>query len=175
MAEELEQELLELEQYIRDLWEFLPIPLIYFNPQGMVMDVSAALERLFHVKKEDIITRSLASYFEDQKVYQQILNEAENKQSVTDIQARLRLSTETVIDANLSVQMRRDENGKSIGYFLAINDLTNFVRMQADLKTRINDLKEFSDLAVGRELKMIELEKEVNQLLKDMGKAPKFK
>ncbi|OGC10323.1 hypothetical protein A3D23_06870 [candidate division WOR-1 bacterium RIFCSPHIGHO2_02_FULL_53_26] len=49
-------------------------------------------------------------------------------------------------------------------------------RRQAEeqLQVRVKELEEFNKLVVGRELKMVELEKEVNSLLKELGREPKY-
>ena len=51
------------------------------------------------------------------------------------------------------------------------------VRKQVEekLRSRNKELELFHDVTVGRELKMIELKKEVNELLEKSGKKPKYK
>ena len=56
----------------------------------------------------------------------------------------------------------------------AFRDITERKRMEAKLKEEMKDIKVINDLAVGRELKMIELEKEINALLKELGRNPKY-
>ena len=46
---------------------------------------------------------------------------------------------------------------------------------EAALKQRIEELEKFNELSVGRELKMIELKKEVNSLLIRLGEREKYK
>lgn len=48
-------------------------------------------------------------------------------------------------------------------------------RAEEKLKKRLEELEIFHKATVGRELKMIELEKEVNSLLKELGREPKYK
>jgi hypothetical protein len=43
------------------------------------------------------------------------------------------------------------------------------------LKEKIEELERFNDLSVGRELKMIDLKKEVNQLLLKLGEKEKYR
>jgi methyl-accepting chemotaxis protein len=43
-----------------------------------------------------------------------------------------------------------------------------------DLEKKVAELEEFHDLTVGRELKMIELEKETNALLAELGREPRY-
>lgn len=51
------------------------------------------------------------------------------------------------------------------------------IRREAEeaLQKKMDELQRFYDLTVGRELKMIELKKEINELLKQMGKEEKYK
>ncbi len=58
----------------------------------------------------------------------------------------------------------KDKNGRVIKLFGTVQDITDRRRAEKELEDKINELKEFHDLAVGRELKMIELEKEIERL-----------
>ncbi len=48
-------------------------------------------------------------------------------------------------------------------------------RMEEKLISRNKELEIFNEVTVDRELKMIELKKEINELLKKSGKKPKYK
>jgi hypothetical protein len=47
-------------------------------------------------------------------------------------------------------------------------------RAEVALMKKMDELERFHRLTVGRELAMVELKKEVNLLLKEMGKEPKY-
>jgi len=53
-------------------------------------------------------------------------------------------------------------------------DITDRRQAEEALKTKIDELERFQNLTVGRESAMIELKKEVNELLKRNGQAPKY-
>ena len=57
----------------------------------------------------------------------------------------------------------------------AIKKWELFREKEAALKQKIEELEKFNELSVGRELKMIELKKEVNELLKRLGVKEKYK
>ncbi|MFH1684053.1 MAG: PAS domain-containing protein [Candidatus Margulisiibacteriota bacterium] len=65
----------------------------------------------------------------------------------------------------------KGEVERVIGIMLNITE-----RKQAEekLREKVAELEEFHNLAVGRELKMIEMEKEVNALLKELGREQKY-
>jgi len=55
-----------------------------------------------------------------------------------------------------------------------ISDITERHKAQEELKRTASELKEMNDIMVGRELKMTELKEEINKLLKECGKEPKY-
>jgi PAS domain S-box-containing protein len=62
-----------------------------------------------------------------------------------------------------------------ITHFLAVKeDITERKKAEALLRKKMDELERFHRLTVGRELTMIELKKEVNTLLKQMGKEAKY-
>jgi PAS domain S-box-containing protein len=54
-------------------------------------------------------------------------------------------------------------------------DITERKAAEEELKKRAGELEKFNKLAVSRELKMIELKKEINALLGELGKEPGYK
>jgi PAS domain S-box-containing protein len=58
------------------------------------------------------------------------------------------------------------------GYTIDITELKNNEKL---LNAKIEEMSNFQHLTVGRELKMIELKKEINELLKELGRNEKYK
>ena len=54
-------------------------------------------------------------------------------------------------------------------------DITKRKAAEEEIRKKTDELEKFNSLAVGRELKMIELKKEINALLEESGKAPVYK
>jgi menaquinone-dependent protoporphyrinogen IX oxidase len=46
--------------------------------------------------------------------------------------------------------------------------------MEEDLKRNVEELEQFSKLAIGREIKMIQLKKEINEYLNKQGLEGKY-
>ena len=55
------------------------------------------------------------------------------------------------------------------------SDITEHKAANEQIKKKAYELEKFNKLAVGRELKMIELKKEINALVDDAGKGPRYK
>ena len=55
-----------------------------------------------------------------------------------------------------------------------VRDISERKRMEKELREKIEELERFYQLAVDRELRMVELKKEINGLLKKCGEEPKY-
>ncbi len=69
-----------------------------------------------------------------------------------------------------------NEKGEIVNAVECIIDITDRMKFEEETKKRMKELEEFYDMAVGRELKMIELKKEIERLkeeLRRMGKEVK--
>jgi len=64
-------------------------------------------------------------------------------------------------------------NGEKTILMTAI-DVSGMAKAEQAVKDKMTELEEFQKLTVGRELKMMELEKEVNALLKELGREAKY-
>jgi len=60
------------------------------------------------------------------------------------------------------------------GYIGHCFDITDRKNDEAEVNRKVKELKELNDLMIDRELKMVELKKEINQLTKESGKPEKY-
>jgi len=67
-----------------------------------------------------------------------------------------------------------DENGELMGYRGIDEDITERKRTEGELKQKLKELETFYDIGTKRELKMIQLKKEINQLCKKYGESPRY-
>ena len=54
-------------------------------------------------------------------------------------------------------------------------DITDRKHMEEELRRNVEELEQFSKLAIGREIKMIQLKQEVNEILRQLGQVEKYK
>ena len=79
---------------------------------------------------------------------------------------RHRNGHETLTEVLYNASVYRDAAGKVLGVFAAARDVTEQMQAQRESTERLADLERFQRLTVGRELKMIELKKEIEYLRK---------
>jgi hypothetical protein len=72
-------------------------------------------------------------------------------------------------------KLEYDSEDRPIKMIGTISDITWRKRSEEELNNKLEELQRFQKLTVGREINMIELKKEVNELLKMSGKEEKYK
>lgn len=71
-----------------------------------------------------------------------------------------------------STPIQKDQ--KIIGAVVTFSDVTKRKQMEDELIQHVEGLERFSNLAVGREMTMIDLKKEVNRMCHELGQDPKY-
>lgn len=68
----------------------------------------------------------------------------------------------------------KDGNGNVIEVIKIARDITDRVKKENELNRKNKELEGFNSLAVGRELKMVELKRRINSLLEELDREPGF-
>jgi len=147
--------------------------LVAISPGGKITDANEATVRLTGVPREKLIGTSFSKYFTDprraQAIYEQVLSEG----TATDYPLTMRHHDghQTFTEVLYNASVYRDPEGRVLGVFAAARDVTTQVQaqkaiaeQQAREQERLAELERFQRLTVGRELKMIELKKELEYL-----------
>jgi PAS domain S-box-containing protein len=160
-------------QYARSLIEASLDPLVTISPEGKITDVNEATVRVTGVSRDGLIGTDFANYFsEPEKAgegYKQVLA----KGYVMDYPLTIRHSDGKLTDVLYNASLYKDVAGQVLGIFAAARDITAQKKAEAQVAEqrareleRLAELERFQKLTVGRELKMIELKKEISELKK---------
>lgn len=110
---------------------------------------------------------------------QSVWNKLKQKGIIKNIEAKFKTSKkDLVIPVDISCSLIREKNGKTAGYVFITKDIRKMRKMvqelsdktksqeaiKIDLDNKIEQLEKFQKMAVGRELKMIELKSEIKKL-----------
>jgi PAS domain S-box-containing protein len=167
-------------QYARSLIEASLDPLVTISPEGKITDVNEATIKVTGIPRDRLIGTDFSNYFTEpenaRKGYEQVFA----KGSVTDYPLTIRHKDGRLTDVLYNASVYRDAQGKVLGVFAAARDVTAQreaeskiaeQRARDELRTRelerLAELERFQKLTVGRELKMIELKKEIEELRKE--------
>lgn len=159
------EDLKRIESHTEDLWHFLPIPVCLANPVFNIVNASRALEETSGYKGIEIIGESLKNFL---KNFEEVKKELSLKETIFGKEAIFLTREKREIPVNLSAKTRKDEKGDISGYFFAFIDLRAIKEKERELKEKVKELERFNRLAVGREVKMVELKKEIARLKKEI-------
>ncbi len=164
-------------QYARGLIEADPDPLGMISPDGTVLDVNEATVKATGVPRDELIGTDFSQYFADPGAARKGVRWAFEHGSLTDGRLTVRHRDGTLTDLLCNATVYRDINGEVLGVLTSARDVTiqmqaqrEMAEQQAKELDRMKELETFRKLALGRELKMIELKKEV-EYLRQLGPA----
>ena len=160
-------------EYARSLIEASLDPLVTISPEGKITDVNEATIKVTGVDSQDLIGTDFSDYFTEpdtaRKGYQRVFAEG----SVTDYPLTIRHRDGGLTDVLYNASVYRDAAGEVAGVFAAARDVTAQRQAEAEIAEqrakeleRLAELERFQKLTVGRELKMIELKKQIGELQK---------
>jgi PAS domain S-box-containing protein len=147
--------------------------LVSISPEGMITDVNEATTKVTGVPRGELIGTAFSDCFTEpdkaNEIYQRVFAEG----MAVDYPLTMRHRDGTLTEVLYNASVYRDITGKVLGVFAAARDVTKQMQAQAEIAgqldrelQRLVELEQFQRLTVGRELKMIELKKEIESLLK---------
>jgi PAS domain S-box-containing protein len=158
-------------RYARSLLEASLDPLVTISPEGKITDVNEATIKVTGVSRDQLVGTDFSVYFtapeQAREGYQQVFA----KGSVTDYPLTIRHRDGRLTDVLYNASVYKDARGNVLGVFAAARDMTAQKRAETEIAEqrhkeleRLAELERFQKLTVGRELKMIELKKEIAEL-----------
>jgi len=147
--------------------------LVAISPEGLITDANEALVKATGVPREELIGTAFSDCFTEpekaEEIYQLVF--AEGMAVDYPLTLRHQDGHKTLTEVLYNASVYRDAGGKVLGVFAAARDVSHqmqaqrkIAQQQATALERLAELEQFQRLTVGRELKMIELKKEVESL-----------
>ena len=162
-------------QYARSLIEATMESLVAISPDGKITDTNEAMVKLTGIPADKLVGTSFSDYFTDPQEAEQVYQKVFEQGSVIDAPLTLRHVNEHESEREVlyNASVYRDANGATLGVVATARDITQQMQaqrekteQQAAEQNRLEELERFQQLTVGRELKMIELKKEIEYLRK---------
>jgi len=145
--------------------------LVAISPEGKITDVNDATVKVTGISREELIGTAFSACFTDPEkandIYQRVFADG----MAVDYPLTIRHRDGTVTEVLYNASVHRDASGNVLGVFAAARDVTKQNRAQKEVAVqrgkelaRLAELEQFHQLTVGRELRMIELKKEIERL-----------
>ncbi len=151
-------------------------PLVTISTEGKITDVNEATIKVTGVPREKMIGTDFSDYFTKPKEAREGYLQVFSKGFVTDYPLTIRDRNDRLTNVLDNASVYEDVRGVVIGVFAAARDVTGQKRAEAEVAEqrnkeleRLAELERFQKLTVGRELKMIELKKEIAELERSLA------
>jgi PAS domain S-box-containing protein len=173
------RELDKARAYAQSLIENAPDPVFVSDLAGKILQVNEAVSQLLGFRQDEVVEQSLSRFIseEETREFTAALREVVERGVTRNARLNPRSATGEVIPTSLNASALRDADGKVIGAIGVLRDMRAYEEVvrdleesKAELQEKILDLEKFEEVVVGRELKMIALEKELESLRGEVEK-----
>jgi PAS domain S-box-containing protein len=177
IRKKIEEELRETGEYLENLITHANAPIIVWDTNLKITRFNKAFESLTGFKACDVINKKIDILFPDdsrEKSMDHIRNTTTGKRwEVVEIPiANIEGSVKTVIWNSATIFDK--DRITPIAAIAQGQDITERINAEKQLNDKINELEKFNKLMVGRELKMVELKQEINDLCLLLGKPVRY-
>jgi PAS domain S-box-containing protein len=155
-----------------------PDPVFVSDLEGKILQANDAASELLGFRPAELVEQSLSRFIspEEAREFTAALREVVERGVTRNARLNPRSASGEVIPTTLNASALRDQDGNVIGAIGILRDMREYLKVvrdleesKAELQEKILDLEKFEEVVVGRELKMIALEKEAEKLRKENG------
>jgi PAS domain S-box-containing protein len=173
------RELDKARAYAERLIEDAPDPVFVSDLDGKIIQANEAVSQLLGFRKDEVVEQSLSRFISpaETREFTAALREVVERGVTRNARLNPRSASGEVIPTTLNASGLRDPDGRVIGAIGILRDMRAYEQVvrdleqsKAELTEKILDLEKFEEVVVGRELKMIALEKELESLRAQVGK-----
>src|SRR6201997_4742957 len=145
-----------------------PDPVFVSDLEGKILSANDAVYELLGFRTDEVLEQSLSRFIsaEETREFTSALREVIERGATRNARLNPRSASGEVIPTTLNASALRDTDGKVIGAIGILRDMREYEKVvrdleesKAELQEKILDLEKFEEVVVGRELKMIALEK----------------
>src|SRR3984893_970336 len=165
--------------YSDSLIKNAPDPVFVSDLEAKILQANDAVYELLGFLPDEVLEQSLSRFIspEETREFLAALREVIERGVTRNSRLNPRSASGEVIPTSLNASALRDTDGKVIGAIGILRDMRELDKVvrdlqesKSELQEKILDLEKFEEVVVGRELKMIALEKELESLQKEVGR-----
>src|SRR5881396_3484777 len=174
------RELDKARAYAESLIKNAPDPVFVSDLEGKILQANDAVSQLLGFRQDEVLEQSLSRFISPQETreFTAALREVVERGVTRNARLNPRSVSGEGIPTTLNASALRDPDGKVIGAIGILRDMRAYEQVvhdleksKTELQEKILDLEKFEEVVVGRELKMIALERELDGLRKELERA----
>jgi PAS domain S-box-containing protein len=170
--------------YAESLIKNAPDPVFVSDLDGKILQANDAVYTLLGFRTDEVVEHSLSRFIspEETREFTAALREVVERGVTRNARLNPRSASGEIIPTTLNASALRDPDGLVIGAIGILHDMRAYERVvrdlersKSELQEKILDLEKFEEVVVGRELKMIALEKELELAKSELEKSKESK
>jgi PAS domain S-box-containing protein len=170
------RELDKARAYAESLIKNAPDPVFVTDLEGKIILANDAVSQLLGFRTDEVVEQSVSRFIsqEETRQFTAALREVVERGVSRNASLNPRSASGEMIPTTLNASALRDTDGSVIGAIGILRDMRAYEKVvrdleqsKAELQEKILDLEKFEEVVVGRELKMIALEKEIESLRRE--------
>jgi PAS domain S-box-containing protein len=171
------RELDKARAYAESLIKNAPDPVFVSDLEGKIIEANDAVSELLGFRRDEVLEQSVSRFIspEETREFTAALREVVERGVTRNARLNPRSISGELIPTTLNASALRDPDGRVIGAIGVLRDMRAYEQVVRDLEQsktelqeKILDLEKFEEVVVGRELKMIALEKELDSLKQEL-------
>ncbi|MCX7010805.1 MAG: PAS domain S-box protein [Kiritimatiellaeota bacterium] len=168
----------ELNKY-RRIFDLSPELIVLLHPvAGRIMEINSRGTELTGFSAETLVGRSIPDWpylpDESKQLILQSLKKRMLGEHLPPFEMEFHTQSGQRLIGRIGVAPLTDNKGRVLADLVMISDITEHKLTEERLQKMLSDMQRHNRLMVGREMRVVELKKEVNELLKKMGQPAAY-
>jgi len=174
----LEKTLEESEKKFKLLYEKAPVPYHTLSPTGLITDVNENWCQTLGYTKEEVLGKSIFDFISEgertkaQKSFAQKIVDGKSYTGGHEREYRTKTGEKRLFVIHDFFLF--DNDGRVVSVYTTMEDITENKIAEQTLKEKINELERYKIITVNREMKMMELKNEINELCTQLHAKPRY-
>ena len=172
-----EKALRESEECYRTLVEILPEGVVMADPEGLLLLANRRMADLFgYEDPQEIVGSDLLEWFapEERARVAVAFDAFLERGGFLESEYTMLRRDGTRFPAAVSASLLREESGAPRALIGIVRDITERKQMHRQLTEQVEELRRWYAAMLGRETRVLELKREVNELLAQAGRPPRY-
>jgi PAS domain S-box-containing protein len=167
-----EEALAESEERYRVLVEAMPIGISMTDPTGVVYAANRALQEITGYTLAELKELRIGIMYVDPAERRQLIQTLEETGRIQDYEVRLKRKNGAAYHALLNIEPLELRGQKA--FLAVVRDITERKQAELRMQSQLDELRRWHTATLGRETRILELKREVNEALAQAGQPARY-